>query len=270
MQVKPYKGYVAAPTGQVHFRMLGDGEPLLLLHQSPSSSLMFSRALPILAELGLQAIAIDTPGYGNSDVPAERPSVATYASVVPAVLAAFGLKQAAILGHHTGAAIACEVAVSRPELVRRLVLNGPPLYTEEERQARLARARRGPIPLRPDGSHLLERWQQRLAATPGWTDLAAMHRNVVQGLLAGEYDWYGHLAVFEYEMLPRFLALRVPTLILTNTGDDLYRFAQRAHALRPDFAYVELPGGTHDIVDEQPRAWAEAVARFVLERSDAG
>lgn len=269
MTAKPRKGYVDAPTGQVHYRVLGDGVPLLLLHQSPNSSLMFSRALPYLAARGLRAIAIDTPGYGNSDVPAERPSIETYASVIPAVLEAFGLDRSAVLGHHTGAAIACEFAVSQPERVTALILNGPPLYTDEEREVRLARAPSGPLPLQPDGSHLIQRWQRRVAASPGWTDLAAMHRGVVQTLIAGEYDWYGHRAAFEYRMLPRFLALTVPTLILTNTGEDLYQLSCRARDLRPDFAFVALEGGTHDIVDEQPENWANAVADFVLRASAA-
>jgi pimeloyl-ACP methyl ester carboxylesterase len=34
--------------------------------------------------------------------------------------------------------------------------------------------------------------------------------------------------------------------------------------LRPDFRFVELPGGTHDIVDEQPLAWTRAVVDFLL------
>ncbi len=58
-------------------------------------------------------------------------------------------------------------------------------------------------------------------------------------------------------------ALTVPTLLLTNTGEDLYRQTQLAREARPDLAYVELEGGTHDIVDEQPEAWVAAVLDFV-------
>ena len=60
-----------------------------------------------------------------------------------------------------------------------------------------------------------------------------------------------------------FRRLTSRTLILTNTGDDLYHMAVRARTLRPDMAYYELVGGTHDIVDEQPQAWADAVAAFI-------
>jgi hypothetical protein len=54
-------------------------------------------------------------------------------------------------------------------------------------------------------------------------------------------------------------------MILTNTGDVIYEEARAAARLRPDFAYTELEGGGVDIVDQQPEAWADAVARFLLE-----
>jgi hypothetical protein len=55
----------------------------------------------------------------------------------------------------------------------------------------------------------------------------------------------------------------VPTLLYTNTGEDLYAATNRCRTVRPDFAYAELPGGTHDIVDEQPQAWAAGVLWFL-------
>lgn len=93
-----------------------------------------------------------------------------------------------------------------------------------------------------------------------------MHRGVVQMLLAGETEWYGHHAAFAHDIVEPIARITQPTLILTNTGDDIYQAVQRARELRPDFAYVELAGGTHDIVDEQPDAWCEAVARFATEQ----
>ncbi|MCB2107209.1 MAG: hypothetical protein KDE14_05885, partial [Rhodobacteraceae bacterium] len=91
----------------------------------------------------------------------------------------------------------------------------------------------------------------------------AMQANFMQTLWAGETFWYGHKAAYQYNMAEDFKALKVPTLLLTNTGEDLYEITQRARAMRPDMDYVELTGGTHDIVDEQPQAWAAAVAAYV-------
>jgi hypothetical protein len=52
--------------------------------------------------------------------------------------------------------------------------------------------------------------------------------------------------------------------MITNTGEDLDQSTRRAHALRADFfAYAELQGGSHDIVDEQPDNWANAVTTYL-------
>ncbi len=82
-------------------------------------------------------------------------------------------------------------------------------------------------------------------------------------LRAGDTLWYGHAASFVYDQLGRLELIRVPTLILTNTGDLTFALARRAAERRPDFDYVQLEGGTHDIVDEQPEAFSDAVAHFL-------
>lgn len=259
--MKPRRAYVDGPTGQIHFQMLGEGIPLVLSHQSPSSSNMFRKAYPLFAAAGIQAIGIDTPGFGSSAVPDPRPSVRDYASAFAPVLDHLGLKKAHFLGHHTGAANVTEFAHLHPDRVESLVLNGPPVFSAEERASRTGGP--GPMKIEADGSHLKKRWDARVAATVGWTDVEAMHNNVLQTLWSGETFWYGHKAAYEYDITEAFMGLKIPTLILTNTGDDIYHLSCRARDMRPDMAFVELVGGTHDIVDEQPEAWVKAVAGFI-------
>lgn len=254
--------YVDGPYGQIHLRIAGEGQPLLLLHQSPLSGAQFEAALPLLSELGFMAVAMDTPGFGQSDRPAEPVGIAGYADAVPAVLDALSWDAADVLGHHTGASIAASLAARHPQRVNKLVLNGLALLSPEER-AHFAQFRFAPLEPQPDGSHLLAAWNQRLAASPGWTDLAAMHRYVTELLANPEYYYWGFEAAFAHDLGADLAAIAAPALILTNTGDDLYAASCRAHELRPDFAFAALDGGTHDIVDEQPEAWANAVAEFL-------
>jgi haloalkane dehalogenase len=254
--------YVDGPHGQLHLRIAGDGAPLLLLHQSPLSGDQFSAALPLLAEAGFCAVAMDTPGFGQSDRPTEPVGISGYADAIPAVLAAMGWSKTHVLGHHTGASIAASLAARRPELVDRLVLNGVALLSDEER-AHFAQFRFAPLEPQADGSHLLAAWNQRLAASPGWSNLEAMHRYVT-ALLANPTDYFwGFEAAFAHDMAADLAAITAPTLIFSNTGEDLYAASQRAHALRADFAFAALQGGTHDIIDEQPEAWAAAVTAFL-------
>lgn len=262
--MKITKGYADGHWGQVHYTQCGEGIPIVLLHQSPTDSVQFARALQPLARLGLRAIAVDIPGFGGSDVPDHPPSIAEYAHIVPAVLDALGIGTAAAVGHHTGAVLVTEAALAFPQRIGKVVLHGPlPMSDEERAQWRTLLAREKNWNLRWDGSHLTELWQFRYGAQSTWTDIEAFHANFVHGLLAGRTVWYAHDAVMTYAHEQAMARLTQPTLILANTGDAIYAYSQRARELFPHFAYTELPGGTIDCIDEQPEAWAAAVAAFV-------
>ncbi|MCY4165212.1 MAG: alpha/beta hydrolase [Gammaproteobacteria bacterium] len=263
--MKRRKGYADGPFGQIHYQEAGSGTPLLLLHQSPSSSEMFEAAYPRLAARGIRAIGIDTPGFGQSHVPDQPPSIADYANAIRSVIDHLKLDRAALLGHHTGASIAAELAVMEPQRVTRVVLNGAPLLTaEEQAEWREALKKHPEMPPQADGSHLMDIWNRRLRFTPGWTSLRAMHWGVVQMLIAGENAKLGHAAAFSHDLSKPLRGIIQPTLVLTNTGDDIYKECRRVLTLRPDFEYAELQGGTHDIIDEQPEEWTRIVADFVL------
>lgn len=256
------RSYIDGPFGQIHLRRAGTGAPLLLLHQSPLSGGMFDAVLPLLADAGFAVVAADTPGFGQSDVPVDEVGIAGYAKAMVAVLDALGWARAHIVGHHTGASIAAALGAHHAARVDRLVLNGPALLSEAER-AHFAQFRFDPLVLHADGSHLLAAWNQRLAATPGWSNLDAMHRYVTDMLSNPVHYGRGFSAAFAHDLAADISAIAARTLILTNSGDDLFAASQRAHALRPDFSFAVLDGGTHDIVDEQPVAWAAAVTAFL-------
>jgi pimeloyl-ACP methyl ester carboxylesterase len=92
---------------------------------------------------------------------------------------------------------------------------------------------------------------------------------VVQAMIGRGAFWHGHNAAFTYDQAPRLPLITQPTLILSNTGDEIYSHAEAAHAIRPDFAFAALEGGGVDICDQQPDAWADVVAGF-LNSVDAG
>lgn len=270
VRAKPKRGYADGPDGQVHFHDLGDGPPVVLLHQAPMCARQFDAVMPLLAEAGFRAIAIDLPGFGGSDAPSEPPTIAHYAAIVPRVLDHLGIAQADILGHHTGALVATEAALAFPDRVSRLILNGPVPMTPEERAASLedVARREKSYRVKPDGSHLQELFKGRLDYVAG-SVLAERVNDYVLWMISGDGPfWYGHNAAFRYDHADRLALIRHPTLILTNTGDAIYHLAQRAQALRPDFSLVALEGGGIDVQDQLPRAWAAAVAAFL--RFDSG
>ena len=261
----PRRHYADGPFGQVHFQVLGEGIPLLLLHQAPMTSGQFDNVYAPLAARGIMAIGIDMPGFGGSDPTPFTPSVADYAAVVPAVLDQLGLATAMLLGHHTGALAANEAAILYADRIEKLILNGPLLVDAVERQTFIEGLHQWELGYagREHAAHMVELFDIRDSIAQHTIGYDRLSEYVVQALVGRGPFWHGHHAAYMYDQSPRLKLLTQPTLILTNTGDIIYPHALKAHALRPDFAFVELEGGTVDICDQQPEAWAQSVAQFV-------
>lgn len=201
--------------GQVHLVEDGEGEgtPLLLIHQTPRSIDEYAEVLPILAG-HRRVIAVDTPGYGASDPVPGQPEIADYAAAFHEVLNELDLKKATIVGHHTGALIAVEMAALNPDRVDRLVLSGP-IYMDAE-----ARGRLRPLfqqwHIEEDGSHLKIKWDAMHAWLPR-RDL--IQRFVVDLFRAGETSEQGHFAAANYRMEDRLPQVRRPGLLMFGTRD---------------------------------------------------
>lgn len=261
----PSRGYADGPFGQVHYRRMGTGAPIVLLHQAPMTSNQFDCVYPELAARGFEAIGIDMPGFGMSDAVGGVPTVEDYARVVPAVLDALGVASAAVGGHHTGALVSAEAALRFPDRVNAVILNGPAMFDDADRadfQTGLHQRELALVPA-PGAAHMVDIFNTRDRLAAGSISADRLSDYVVQALVGQSPYWHGHFAAFGYLMEPTLLAIRQPTLILTNTGDMIHEHAHRARALRPDFAWHALEGGGIDIVDQQPAAWADAVAAFL-------
>jgi pimeloyl-ACP methyl ester carboxylesterase len=261
------RSYADGAESQIHYRSAGSGPPVLLLHQTPWFSVQFSRVLPLLAQAGFSALAPDTPGWGFSPAPAGERPLEWYADQMVAVLDAAGARRVALVGDHTGAAIAMVLATRHPERVRCIVLYGPPLYSDEERRARLERPPPPAATPRDDGSHLLDLYRLQMKIAHGSAEGARWATTSV--LMAEDRNDNSLRAIFRHAPLDATLRdLRIPGMLLTARDDWLYPAAVRAKALRPDFRYVEFEHGGSLLAFEQPQTWATAVVAFL--RSDCG
>ncbi|MER6997313.1 alpha/beta fold hydrolase [Streptomyces sp. NPDC000410] len=99
---------------------LGDprGRPVFLLHGTPGSRLGPAPRGMVLYQRGMQLIAHDRPGYGDSDRQEGR-SVADVAEDVRAIADALGLDRFAVVGRSGGAPHALACAALMPDRVTR-------------------------------------------------------------------------------------------------------------------------------------------------------
>ena len=113
---------------KIHYVVDGEGPLVVLLHGFPD---YWGSWKPLMAELnraGWRTAALDLRGYNLSDKPHGEAAYAMPNLVgdVAAVIAAEGAKDAVVIGHDWGAAIAWNTAFSRPELVNKLVILSVP------------------------------------------------------------------------------------------------------------------------------------------------
>jgi pimeloyl-ACP methyl ester carboxylesterase len=126
--VRTRRAYFDCRYGQLHVRTafpttggFNEKVTLFCLHAAGATGRQFSRFLP-LAATQRSVYAPDLPGCGESDAPAAGASDA--AAAVADLVSDLRLRQVDLLGYREGCAVAVELALARPDLVRNVVLFG--------------------------------------------------------------------------------------------------------------------------------------------------
>jgi len=248
------RGFVSAPHGPVHYRIAGSGPPVVLLHDSPRSSAMHSELVRWLGE-EFTAIALDTPGYGNSaPLPSSpAPEIADFVRALEATLDALGLDRCALYGRHTSSKIVLEMAAHNPQRLSGAILDGLSLPLGPPEAEFIARYMR-PFEVSEDGSHLAREWTRvRDAhrffpwfAKSGRSRLAAdlpeekhLHRFAVDLFSAGRNYSSAYAAAMRHQAIPVIARIRARTVVMSRADDTLYRYLDALPENRPANVAVE-------------------------------
>lgn len=257
--------FVQTSAGPIHLATAGSGMPILLLHQTPRSWDEFRDVLPLLGRHH-RAIAIDTAGFGDScRLPLAQHSIERWAAIAGEVLDRLDIARAVVVGHHTGAVTALEMAAAMPQRVAALVLSSCPYNDAARRSAHAGKRTIDEVEARADGSHLQELWQRRQPYYPeGDTDL--LSRFMVDAIKAGAMASHGHVVVRQYLMEQRIGLVRAPTLVL-KAGRDPHAapYAQRVAEAIAGSRLRTLEDGMVPMPDQLPQAFAAALLEFVGE-----
>jgi len=255
------KGYVDLAEGQLHYRVEGQGPALLLLHQSPLSGEEYAALMPRLASTGT-VYAIDYLGHGCSDDPPCEPEIEDYARQAVEFMDAVGVKRATLVGHHTGAMIAVELAAAYPDRVTAAVLSGCPVFSRAEWDAFLAQPMSRDFPIAADGKFLMQSWgkYQKLAPHVGpgcWFGPFI----IAQASRFRPYD--AHFAAARHDIVPRLRAMRCPTLLVSGEQDMFVDALASTRQLIADCRTAVVPDGGLFINFEAPEAFAAAILDFI-------
>lgn len=108
-----------------------NGPPLVLLHAQLMEWLSYSRVMPDLSE-SFHVFAIDYPGHGATTYPAGYPmTAARLGADLGDLLRNVVGEPAFVTGNSSGGLLTAWLAANRPDLVRAIVLEDPPLFSAE-------------------------------------------------------------------------------------------------------------------------------------------
>ena len=133
----------------VNFVDIGEGPVLIFIHGLAGCWQNWLENIPYFAR-NHRVIAMDLPGFGESEMPTEEISISGYGRTVDALCEALGIDSGVIIGNSMGGFIGAELAIHFPARVERLCLVGAAgLSIENLRTER----KRGHPP--PGGEHRL-------------------------------------------------------------------------------------------------------------------
>ena len=265
-EVRIRRGYFECRYGQLHVHNaippgggFDEATPLLGLHHAATSGEAFSPLMPLLGR-SRSVYAPDLPGFGASDAPPSPPSIDDYAAAIGDFCDTMRFRQIDVIGYQVGSLVAAELALARPQTVRRVACITVPLASEAERET-LRRAS-GTLPPTEDGSHLALEWERTRKGAPPGCELPQLARLFAARLRNGSAAAWAMQAALEYPARERLGRITQPTLII-RPKDEWWQGSLRARELMPRAKLVELPEAGEEALESAPQRIAELLLGFL-------
>ncbi|HMC06435.1 MAG TPA: alpha/beta fold hydrolase [Solirubrobacterales bacterium] len=266
---------VPTAEGTISILSAGSGDPVLCVHGLGGTKASFLPTVAALADRN-RVIALDLPGFGESDKPLSAPYDAAYfARSVFALMDSLGIERAHLIGNSMGGRVAIEAGLLDRRRVDRIVLLSPALAWLRERRLKWLLQ----LPLPRLGL---------IQPTPRWAT-----EPIVRSLVPGGADGWAAAGVDEFlrsYLTPRgraafyeaarniyldephgengfwtrLASLSCKTMFVWGRRDALVPIAFMKHVQRtlPAARHVELDCG-HVPQLERPRQTHEAVREFL-------
>lgn len=235
----------------------GEGEPVVLIHGTPSSSYIWRDVLPTLVGAGYQVHVYDLLGYGLSERPQSQDidtSVTGQVAIFEGMLDVWGLEDLHIVAHDIGGGIAQRFAIQSLERMRSLTMldvvsydSWPSKRTKEQMQAGLEKL------IKADDADHREHFRDWLNSTVQNKDrLAATSIETYLDFICGpvgQASFFQHQVVHydpihTQEVAPRYAQLGQKPVQLIWGADDAWQVTDWAHRLNK-----AIPGSTLHIIE---------------------
>lgn len=256
--------YDLLDTVDLTYREAGDGPPLVLLHGLGGSGLDWVLQLPAFVPK-FRTITVDLRGHGQSPKPKGPYRIAQFAADVALLLMRLDARPAHIVALSLGGAVAQQVAVDYPELVRSLVLvnTASNFVSADWRQRMLGLKRFAGVYLQGMDKvavDVADRLFPLLEQTPLRTEaVERIASNDPQAYRASLWAIARFNTTFLLELIT------CPTLIVAGEQDATVSLVAKqilAHGI-PNSRLVIIPNSGHATPIDQPEAFNGTVLEFL-------
>ena len=233
--------FVVCGDARIAYYDVGRGKPLVLLHGNGEDSSYWNAQIPELTRF-YRVIAVDSRGHGASGSGGHGLSFEMMAEDLKTVLDTLGVKKAHFLGFSDGGNLAIKFALTYPEYVDKLILNGAnvEMFGGVKPQVQL------PVMAGYGVAAALSRFSKK----------AARRRDVL-GLMVHPYG----VTMNDLERLT------MPTLIIVGEHDAIREKQTKEMASHIPHCQVEVfRDGDHFVAAKQPSRFNRTVIEFLLGR----
>lgn len=246
------------------YGVAGQGPPLLLLHGLGSSRNDWLLQLPTFLPR-FRVVAVDLRGHGGSPKPPGPYRLDHFSADVAQLLRRLDAPPAHVLGISLGGAVALQLALDFPELVRSLVLvNTAARFVSASWQQRLMGARRVANAYFSGMDQVAEQVAARLFPRP---EQSALRRETVERIRHNDPAAYRATlwAIARFDVRARLGEIACPTLIVAGDEDTTVPLASKQLlAQRISHSRLEIIAHSgHATPVDQPEAFNRTVMQFL-------
>ena len=261
----------------VHYKMMGHGEPtIILLHGFGASLFSWHAVMGPLSQSGT-VIAYDRPAFGLTERPMTWNGLDPYSpegneALLAGLMDHFGIQKAILIGNSAGGTLSMQFALTHPERVQALILVDPAVYgnTSPIWVSILGKT--------PEMQHLgplivrsIEKSGLDLLKT-AWHDPTKITQETLDGytepLKADNWDralWDFTMASHDTSLTSQLKDITMPIVVIAGDDDRIVPTANSiklAGAL-PNSKLVIIRNAGHVPQEEQPVLFIQAVEEFL-------
>jgi len=256
----------------IHYQVIGTpGEkPVLVFSNSLGTDFRIWRDVIMQFAGDFAIVAYDKRGHGLSDVGTTPYTMDHHVRDLAALLDHLSVTGAVVCGLSVGGMIAQGLALSRPDLVRALVLcdTGHKIGNEELWNARIAAVEKDGIAAIADA--ILERWFSAAYRRPDNPEFSGYRNMLIRTPAAGYVAT--SVALRDTDYTDRVPAIGVPTLCVVGAEDGATppALVKELAGLIPGAAFEIIEGAGHLPCIEQPDKLVNLMRPFMAALPAAG